>query len=314
MNNANLTDNLMLSYSSIISSEDYNHLMTNEHLYIEAADKYIEKIIKEKSASKHLQVVELGCGPARIARSIAKIDNIDLIAVDIDPVFCEYAAEIAQKNHLKMNVICSDIGLFKHSKPVDIFYSQGFHHHVQKGKETHKYLSNIYNQLAVGGYYILSDEFIPNYTEASGRDTKLVIWYSHVIAHALRNNHNFLAREEAKTLLDDLQEGSSNKGLKTENQINLVLNYVEKIDIEAKANNILQAEAYTKNFLNDLNRLFNINPNKLDHSMNLSRRDYKICDIDFRKEIDNVGFTIEKVKSVGPVENIGGMSIYIMRK
>lgn len=314
MNTSKPLDNLMLSYSSIISSEDYNHLMTNEHLYINAADAYIKKIIKDKAANKNLEVIELGCGPARVARFIAEIDNINLTAVDIDPVFCEYAKEIASKNQLKINVLCSDIDLFQHSQPVDIFYSQGFHHHVEKGKKTHEYLSNAYNQLVEGGYYILSDEFIPNYTNENERDIKLIIWYSHIIAHALRNNYNFLAVEEAKTLLDDLQESRNDQNLKSEEQINLVLSYVEKIDTKAKENNILEAEDSAKDFLKDLSKLFNTELNQLDTSMNLSRRDYKICDRVIREEAERVGFKITQLKSFGPIKTIGGMSIYILEK
>jgi SAM-dependent methyltransferase len=313
MNNPNLVNNLMLSYSSIISSEDYNHLMTNEHLYINTADAYIERVIKEKAANKHLQVVELGCGPARVARFIAKLNNISLTAVDIDSVFCEYAKEIAIKNQLKMNIIRSDIDLFQHTQLVDIFYSQGFHHHVEKGKKTHKYLSNAYNQLAEGGYYILSDEFIPNYTNENERNIKLVIWYSHIIAHALKNNYTFLAIEEAKTLLDDLQESKNDQNLKSQEQLELVLSYVEKIDTKAK-NNILEAEAYATSFINDLDSLFNTKINELDPSMNLSRRDYKICDRVIREEAEKVGFIIKQVRSFGPIKTIGGMSIYILEK
>ena len=314
MKNITLPDNLMLSYSSIISSEDYNHLMTNEHLYINTADKFIEKTITRKSTNKRLQVVELGCGPARVASFIAEIRNIDLTAVDIDPVFCEYARKIANQNKLALNVICSDIASYKHPQPVDIFYSQGFHHHVSKGKETKKYLSNIYNQLTDDGCYILSDEFVPEYTDANDRDIKLVIWYSHIIGHALSNNFKFLAVEEAKTLLDDLQEGHETHGLKSQEQLDLVLAYSKKINTEAKANNISQAEIYSKDFLKDLNKLFNLRPDQSDPSMNLSRRDYKICDKVLRTEAEQSGFIVDEVKSFGPIKNIGGMSVYILRK
>lgn len=316
MNNKNLdqTENLMLSYSSIIGPEDYNEIMTNEHLYINTADRYIKKIIEEYALENHLKVTELGCGPARVARLIATIKNIDLTAVDIDPVFCEYTKKIADENNFKINIICSDMGDYNPIEKADIFYSQGFHHHVAKGYETQKYLSNIYNGLKDGGYYIISDEFIPNYIDENDRNLKLVIWYSHIIAHALRHNYNFLATEEAKTLLDDLQEGAKDKGIKSQEQLNLVLSVVEDIDNAAKSNDMVKAEEYAKNFLSQLAKLFSISLESLEKEMYLSRRDYKICDKVLREEVQHAGFSVEKCKSFGPIENIGGMSVYILRK
>jgi|GEM_PF-2348606 SAM-dependent methyltransferase len=316
MENKNLDqlDNLMLSYSSIIGPEEYNAIMTDEHLYIDIADRYIKKTITEKSKDNRLQVVELGCGPARVLRVMVDINNIDLTAVDIDPVFCDYTKKIIHKKNPNVDIICSDIGDYKPTSLVDIFYSQGFHHHVAKGPETQKYLTNIYNNLKEGGCYILSDEFVPHYTDNNDRNTKLVIWYSHIIAHALRNSYNFLATEEAKTLLDDLQEGAEDKGIKSQEQLNLVLSYVEKIDVAAKSDNMSQSEEYAENFLNDLSQLFSINIESLEKEMYLSRRDYKICDKVLRQEVEQVGFIIEKCKSFGPIDNIGGMSVYILRK
>jgi predicted NUDIX family phosphoesterase len=46
----------------------------------------------------------------------------------------------------------------------------------------------------------------------------------------------------------------------------------------------------------------------------LSRRDYKISEQVLREEIEPIGFIIENVTSVGPIEHIGAMSIYTLRK
>lgn len=312
-NSVDQSNNLMHSYSSIISPQEYNSLMTNEHLYISTADMYMFKVIEKLAKEKRLNVVEIGCGPARITQNIAKIANIELTAIDIDPVFIEYAKDILYPINKDVKVICGDVTTFKSNKSIDIVYSQGFHHHISKGKETLDYLANIYSQLSEGGIYILSDEFVPNYTSNEDRNIKLVIWYAHVIAHAARNGYMFLAREEAKTFLDDIQEGSEEQGIKSEEQIKLVLEHVQEIDQAAKRHDMVGANAYAKDFLMKLQKLFNLKLNG-DMTIDLSRHDYKICDRIMREEVEGVGFAVESCKSFGPVDNIGGMSVYILRK
>lgn len=306
-------ENLMKSYSSIIGPEDYNNLMTNEHLYISTADRYIVRTIEKMAEDRSLNVVEIGCGPGRVTQSVAKIENIELTALDVDPVFIEYAKSILTPINKNIKVISSDILAFKANKPVDIFYSQGFHHHISKGEETLEYLNNIYSQLSKGGIYILSDEFVPNYVNNQDRDIKLVIWYAHVIAHADRHGYKFLAREEAKTFLDDIQEGSQEHGVKSEEQIQLVLDHVQEIDQAARINDMVTANSYAQDFLIKLKKIFNLKLNG-DITIDLSRHDYKICDIVLKEEIEKVGFSVEICKSFGPIDNIGGMSVYILRK
>ena len=154
-----MSSNLMESYSSVLNAEDYNELMNNQHLYISESDQALVNFISSMNKSKMLEVVELGCGPIRMARKLAKIANIKLTAVDIDEIFCTYAEEAISNENLNIKIINDNILNYQHGKEVDIFCSSGLHHHVSKGENTHKYLSNIYNQLAPGGYYVLIDEF-----------------------------------------------------------------------------------------------------------------------------------------------------------
>lgn len=304
-------NSLMDSYSSIISPEDYNHIITFEHLYIRAADNFIEKIIRDLAAEKTKEVVEIGCGPARVLQNIAKIPNINLTGVDADSVFLEYAARII--DNPSVNFRCEKIENFIHDKKVDIFYSQGFHHHVEKGEPTRNYLASIYNQLNSGGVYILSDEFIPNYGSENERSVKLVIWYAHIINNAMINNYNFLAVEEAKTLLDDLQEGDVNIGYKNDDQIHFTLSKVAEIDNAARECKLELAEQYAQEYLYQITKMFNTQQSN-NLNMDLSRKDYKICDLVLRKEVEEVGFNIQATKTYGPIDNIGAMVVYILQK
>lgn len=299
------------AYSQIISSEDYNNIMTNQHLYIKSSDKFILNFIRSKAEKEKLEIIELGCGPARLSVDTANIENINLTAVDLDVNFIKYAKSVLK--NANVNIINANVESYFHDKPVDIFYSQGFHHHVEKGYRVQKYLKNIYNQLNSGGYYVLSDEFIPNYDDSEEREIKLVIWYSHVIANAIRNNYLYLAQEEAKTLLDDIYAGRSNINIKTLEQIQLSMDSSIEIENMLRKGNIKEATKKSQLFLQNLEEKFNIEP-CTDSTITLSRGDYKICDKVLREEVGPLGFVIEESKVIGPINRIGGMVVYILRK
>ena len=309
-----MSSNLMKSYSSIINAERYNELMNNHHLYISESDQALVNFINSINPNRRLEVVELGCGPIRMARKLAKIPHIKLTAVDIDKNFCTYAKEAASKENLDLQIINDNVLSYQHGSEVDIFCSSGLHHHISKIK-TQQYLSNIYNQLSPNGYYILIDEFVPDYKNEDQRRLRLVIWYSHIIADAENNGHVFLAREEAKTLLDDLAEGAgANDFIKTNEKLDLVKNFALQIDELSKQEFYVKAEIKAKEFLKSLELLRYEKADSDDYSMLLSRRDFKICDRVLREEVSNVGFIVESVIAYGPIENVGGLVCYQLKK
>ncbi len=300
----------MSSYSEIISAEDYNNLMTTQHLYIHISDAYIARVIDDRAKKGAREVVELGCGPARIIGLVRQTKEINLTGVDIDKEFIEYA-----KNKLKgkqVEIVNSDICTYKHAKPVDIFYSQGFHHHMPKGEVTNSYLKNVYSQLKPGGIYIIGDEFVPEYVSSEDREKKLVVWYSHIIANALSHNYTYLAEEEAKTLLDDLYEGRVDVIIKNTKQIDFVLSRVSAIDNAARASDIKSVDKLVKEFLSGLEYFYEGSDTAKE--IVLSRGDYKVCDSVLRKEIEEVGFKVLNSKSFGPISNIGAMVVYVLEK
>jgi SAM-dependent methyltransferase len=302
--------NVGYSYSQIITPADYNRIVTYEHLYIDMADRYLVKKIKELVIPS-AEVVELGCGPARALQFVSQIDNINLSALDVDQDFLNYARKVVQNTSI--NIIAADVETYKHPQEVDIFYSHGLHHHIEKGQKTHNYLKNVYQNLKSGGYYILIDEFIPHYTTPEEREIRIVIWYAHVIAHALRHHYLYLAQEESKILLDDLYEGRSAENIKSQEQIDLVLERVVTIDQAARQGKLEEAEALSKAFLLGLEGYHNLEKHG-DLTIDLSRGDFKISDQALKEEVKKVGFIIEEVKAFGQAETIGSVSVYVLKK
>lgn len=302
-------------YSLIIAPEDYNKIMSEQHLYIAAADNFIKHEIAEQSADiPDAEVVEIGCGPARLLPLMTALQLPHLTLVDVDQDFITYTRTRCNELSPATKVVQSSIATYYHPKPVNIFYSQGLHHHIAKGALTKQYLKNIYDQLAVNGTYILSDEFLPDYDTEEEREIKAIIWYSHIIDHAKRHNFDYLAQEEAKTLLDDLFEGfSENLGYKSQKQISKILDSVYDINTAAIRQDFLTAQQLAEKLLANLKKATILIPSG-DQTMDLSRKDFKICDKVFRKEVSEIGFIIEKQRFFGLEPKIGGMIAYVLKK
>lgn len=302
------------TYSSIIDPETYNTLMTEEHIYIQQADDTLCRLIEKQSQEGKAEVIELGCGPARLLEQVAQIQGIHLTGIDHDPNFIEYGKKILLDKKLQANILFGDVCSYKHVQPVDIFYSQGIHHHIPKGDDTQKYLKNTIDSLKPGGIYILSDEFLAEYSvnNTDERSIQAILWYSLVIHNAIHNGHTLLAIEEAKTLLDDLSEGQNKASIKTTEQIDLVLGSVQTID-EAARKDIHEAKKLAKDVLGQIHLLAGTKLND-DPRLDLSRGDFKICDSVFRSEVEQVGFRVQDVIHIGPIQTIGGFSIYILQK
>ncbi len=304
------------TYSKIIDPATYNALIA-VHLYIAAADKAICQIVAHDCGGKSKEVLEIGCGPARILPLLADAQYepfIHLTGIDHDETFVEYAKEVMKRTGTVTRVLLADATTYQHIRPIDIAVSQGFHHHVPKGEQTRLYLENIYRQLKPGGIYVVGDEFLPHYDTSEERLRRAVVWYSHIISHALYGKYEQLAVEEAKTLLDDLAEGTQEGVAKSDAQIKYVLDNIKNIDHDDKLPHYRKVnEQQVEDFLAGVASLRSQQPQGTP-SMDLSRGDFKVCHRVFCKEVETVGFEVIGVKTVGPIETIGAMAVYTLLK
>jgi len=306
------TKRQMPTYSTIITPADYNHIITDEHLYIAQADRVVrDLIIAERDERGAREVVEVGCGPARLLPLLSTVEGVHLTGVDYDAAFVAYA----RSQMPSLDIILADVAEYRHATAVDVFVSQGFHHHVAKGDNCQKYLENLYGQLNFGGAYIVGDEFLPHYESEQERKMKAVVWYSHIIAAAQKMKYDYLAQEEAKTLLDDLFEGDCVgwEHFKSVGKIELVLGCAREINSLAMRNNtrgvVERVGELLVQLYGSVEHIF-----EKDVSVRLSRGDFKICEQVFRLEVEEVGFKIEKKIRIGPNRDIGGMEVYVLRK
>lgn len=299
----------MKKYTDIISPPDYVDLNWGQHLYIRAANHKVLELVKKYCANKpEVELVEIGCGPGMLLSDLAAIDNLKVTAIDTDPTFLAFAKSKLPDPSI-INFQHASAEHYIHPTAVDIYYSCGVHHHI--GKDiTATYLQNIANGLKPEGVYLLVDEFIPSYKSEEERASKLMIWYSHVIAHALTHDHHYLAEEEAKTMLDDLSEGETCSGIKNDRQINIVLEHTKGI-ADAAETDLAHAADLAQKMLQDLIAHASFQKSgKL--SMDISRHDYKISGEILTQELTPIGLKISDCLNYGNPE-IGTLSIYVIQ-
>lgn len=306
------------TYSKIIGPDEYCQIMTEQHLHIADSDQRVIRAIRSRlTPETRATILELGCGPGRLLEQVqARLNdfpNVSLIGFDYDQVFLERARRIADDTRTR--IIQSDLENLHLSQEevVPIIYSQGVHHHIPKGDSLNRYLERVHQILTPDGVYVLSDEFLPEYHDASERLIKAVIWYSYIINDAQQKSYDYLAQEEAKTLIDDLNEGVNPDLIKTEDQIQLVLKKVGSISMAALQRQSEEAEKLALELLLELKRLKNYNPTG-DQTIDLSRGDFKISPSVFKQEVESAGFEVESEGHSGPIESIGGMRIYTLKK
>lgn len=288
------------NYSQLISPEKYNELMSDQHKYIATSDKfiftYLFDLIRKFDSPN---VLEIGPGPMRISFSILQTlwdsdTNFNFSILDIDPEFVSFNKKLIEGKNLPIQIIEEDINTLTVHKKIDIAISQGFHHHISS-----EYLSNLYSIISDGGFYIISDEFLPNYTDKKDRKIKAIVWYSHIIANAFSGSNLELAREEAKTLLDDIADDKQ-VNYKSEEIIDLVITNSTLIDQDEKL---------------ALELLIKINQNNTETSdpkMLLSRGDYKISHEVFVKQFQKVGFKCVSKKVIG--NSKGSLTVWVLQK
>lgn len=299
------------NYSKIVVADDYNRMMTKEHLYIASADRVIQRIVRRYS-ERNLnpsEVLEIGCGPVRLTPLLSNIPNVHATALDFDPGWIEVAQQIVEQQKLAVNLVCADIEIYKLPKPVDIAVSQGSHHHIQKGEATQRYLENVRQQLSAGGIFIISDEMLAYYASDDERYVRLCVWYSHIISNALCRGYEQLAVAEMETLLDDIFEGSGVRAVKDEAQINLVRESVHAISRLSKRDELKSSERVAEKLLRGI---WDTQSRSEVAEAPLSRGDYKVCFPVLEQEVRDAGFRIREARTIGPIDTIGGFGIYTL--
>ena len=301
-------------YTDVIEPSVYNKILSEQHIYIAQADRYCMDVINKLARNDKLEIVELGCGPARALAQLAQLNlKSNITGVDVDEKFLEFAKNVLDDKKQKITLIKDNIVIYQHEKPIDICFSIGVHHHIAKGKKVNSYLENIYKQLKKDGVYIVVDEFIPHYSTEAEREIRLAIWYSHVISHALKYGYMYLADEEARIFLDDILEGKTEKLYKNKTQVEYILSKAPAINKLILDDDLDNSFILAKEMLSFIFDNFDTSPSS-NTTLDLSREDYKICFDVFKSEYEKVGFKLKEKQIFGNLDSIGAMAVYVLSK
>jgi hypothetical protein len=291
-------------YSELINPTKYNTLMSNQHRYISTSDSFLYTFLYEVIIQKDFNtVIELGAGPMRITQQILStiVDSdadFKFSILDCDQNYINYSQHRIDRLHLPITIIDSPAEEISYKGGVDVFVSQGFHHHVEP-----IYLKNVYDSLNPGGYYIISDEFLSGYEGELERKSIAILWYMHIISNALTSGYTQLAREEIKTLLDDICE---NKAINPKsNEI------IDQLMSVASRYTATDPDLLVQEVKSLLGTVYAID--QTDPQMYLSRGDHKISNSVFEVQISQARFIIKKQISVGKCQ-YGNLTVYLLQK
>ncbi len=293
-------------YSEIISAEDYVRIMS-QHVYMQQADELVAATAvwwaRRFSGAAATSMLDMGCGPGRITKLLWQQRDIGVCGIDIDGTFLSYA----RGDMPDTMFIEADALTYKHPYQVPVIVSHGLDHHIAP-----EYLSRVHSNLQTGGVYVVGDEFLPYYETNEERKKRAVVWYAHVISHATYHHHAYLAQEEAKTLLDDLAYGNITDR-KNAKQIEAVLSSAIDIDEAVKAQHWSMVNDMANGLLQRLHACVSEDV-EVDATISLSRGDYKVCHAEFAKKVEQYGFKVASVQTIGPVNAVGGFGVYVLLK
>jgi ubiquinone/menaquinone biosynthesis C-methylase UbiE len=158
------------------------------------------------------KILELGAGTGIFTKRLAKISNIELIAVELD----NNCVQILQKNlqnYPSVEIVNADSCTYNSpSQKFDYIFSSFSDHHI-KQDDKHSYFENIKRNLQPDGFFIVGDEFLPPHNPNDKVDwqTALTTYHHHIIAIAQQQGETILANLEREALKSGLEKNGDFK-------------------------------------------------------------------------------------------------------
>ncbi len=129
-----------------------------------AATRMRAAVIDAMVLSPGLRVLELGCGPGRLAVQIKQAyPDVAIDAVDADPAMAASARDLARAARADISFYRADITQLPLAGPYDRVYSTlVFHHLLPDRKE--RALEEVSRVLRPGGWFVIADFGVPRGT------------------------------------------------------------------------------------------------------------------------------------------------------
>ncbi|MDZ7958027.1 MAG: methyltransferase domain-containing protein [Aulosira sp. DedQUE10] len=196
-----------IEMSAYIDVEDYDQHEEKHAYYQEMMNRMINMLLEHRGeVAKPYRVLEVGAGTGIFTKRLAKIPNIDLVAVELDWV-CFHRLKHSIDNYNSVKVVNDDsctyvdpVGQF------DCIVSSFSDHHI-KPKDKKQYFQNLKQNLASKGIIVVGDEFLASHdsNDNDARQVALKNYHYHIIEIAEKEGASVLAQLELDALKSGLE-------------------------------------------------------------------------------------------------------------
>ncbi len=129
-----------------------------------AAAQMRTAVIGALELHRGMRVLELGCGPGRLAIAIARrFPQVIVEAVDADPAMTALSRRLAREAEVAINVVQADVTVLPLTGPYDRVYSTLLFHHLLPDRKQQA-LAEVRRVLRPGGRFVIADFGVPRGT------------------------------------------------------------------------------------------------------------------------------------------------------
>lgn len=209
-----------------VADPEIFHRYMRKHLFIPDSDAAILTLVHNHLAALNVQnyrILEIGCGTGALTEKMIESGLCNITTIEPDKMLSQFwlnRQDVQSRQGGSHQTISLEdfVSSTEDGAPkFDILISQGVHHHVptqllsdentiEDGNYRLTFLKTCRNLLGPEGIYIISDEFLVDYTDESSRRKNLDQWYRRVISTALAEGYYELADLEQGFWLNDQQE------------------------------------------------------------------------------------------------------------
>ena len=277
------------------------------HLYIGEADECILLDVEEAQPER---LLEVGCGPGRITAQFSEVPVV--VGVDPSPEFIQSARDT--NKHANIEYVLEDFLSFEPKEGFDVVVMQGVWHHIPLAKRK-RFIKKLRSMKRPGRplKVIIGDETIHDYKTEKERRENAGLFYSHIIGNALQVYDYDLAYDECLNVLSDTLDNDI-RGFYDENLLTYIAEQAQDISArlftfdESKRLTRTAAVQRIRGLIREVQSR-SVQLLKSKSAKRVVRGDYKESVEKINRTFTSAGFVLNKVRKIGPVDELGGMSV-----
>ncbi len=198
-----------IEMSGYINIREYDEHEEKHAYYQDMMNKMIEiSTHLHNKDSESCRVLEFGAGTGIFTKRLIQVSSFsEIIAVEIDWQCYQVLKHKFRDPARGVQIYHKDSRTFDPPDEYNFIFSSFADHHIKKGDKV-SYFENIKQNLKLGGYLIVGDEFLRDYelAESDTRNSALNDYHNHIINIALQDDEYILADLERDALTSGLEE------------------------------------------------------------------------------------------------------------